>query len=63
MIRADGQIENKGKPRPKHLNSFDLSAKDRAAFSCARPIHYLAIPPDLFVNVVVLHYFAPRAFL
>jgi hypothetical protein len=22
MIRADGQEENKGKPRPKHLNSF-----------------------------------------
>jgi len=27
MIRADGQVENKGKPRPKHLNSFYLKCE------------------------------------
>src|SRR5437899_1020978 len=29
MIRADGQVENKGKPRPKHLNSF-YSKRERS---------------------------------
>ena len=36
MIRDDGQEENKGKPRQKHLNSFSLSAKDRTVLSSGR---------------------------
>jgi len=36
MIRADGQVENKGKPHPKHLNSFYLKCERSPAFSCGR---------------------------
>src|ERR1035437_6452104 len=56
MIRADGQVENKVKPRPRHFNRFSLSAKDGAAFSSGRhqsttqrPSRLCTVPcPDFF---------------